>query len=198
MAPLTGILRDFPDSGISEWLIAHVFTYDVCSPATYIAAENVERDHPDAACCPVLDPDSRLLWGVPEGVEAMAAEAGLPLVWPDVPPDGRRAARVAIHARDRGRGLPFALAAGRLAFGGGFDLDDDGVLAHAISAAGLDEAAALEAAGDERYDLELTATARRACELGLALPALEEPAARVASTASRADLKHASIETPRR
>jgi hypothetical protein len=198
MAPLTTIVGDFPDSGISESLIAHVFTYDVCSPATYIAAENVDRDWPDAVCCPVLDLDSRLLWRVRDGVEALAAEAGLPLVWPDVPPDGRRAARVAIHARDLGRGLPFALAAARLAFGGGFDLDDDAVLAQAAWAAGLDETAALAAAEDPRYDLELTATARRASELGLALPALEDPVARVASTASRADRKHASIETPRR
>lgn len=198
MVPLTQILRDLPDSGISETGIAHVFTFDVCSPATYIAADSAEREWPDAVCCPVLDPDSRLLWSVPDRVETMAADAGLPLVWPDAPPDGRRVARAAIHARDRGRGLQFALAAGRLAFGGGFDLDDDSVLVHAAWAAGLDEEVALTAAGDERYDLELTATARRVGELGLALPALEDPAASVASTASRADRKHASIETPRR
>ncbi len=45
--------------------------------------------------------------------------------------------RVASLAAERGRGAAFVLAAGRLAFCGGFDLDDPEILAEAAAAAGL-------------------------------------------------------------
>lgn len=198
MTRLAGIVGDVPDSGNSEAEIAHVFTFDAASPATYVAAQDVELECGDAICLPALDPRSGLLWSEREETEAAAAEAGLRLIWPDRQPDARRVNRAAIHARDRGRGLQFVLAAARLAFGGGFDLDDDRTLAHAARAAGLEEGGVLAAAADSRYDLELTATGRRAAELGLVLPALEGPDASAVSTASRAERKHASIETPRR
>ena len=45
--------------------------------------------------------------------------------------------RVAALAAERGRAAPFVLAAGRLAFCGGYDLDDPETLAEAAAAAGL-------------------------------------------------------------
>ena len=45
--------------------------------------------------------------------------------------------RVASHAAECGRGAAFVLAAGRLAFCGGFDLDDPEILVEAAAAAGL-------------------------------------------------------------
>jgi 2-hydroxychromene-2-carboxylate isomerase len=169
-------IGDYPDSGKSR-----IFSFDVASPLTYAAAPGVEPEHGEVVCCPMLDPRGDQVWAGREEVERVAAAAGLPLAWPERRPDGRAANRVAIHARDRGRGLAFALAAGRLAFGGGFDLDATGVLAQAASAAGLDADEALAAAGDERYDLELRATARRAAERGLVVPALEAAGARAAA-----------------
>ncbi len=47
----------------------------------------------------------------------------------------------------------FALAAGRLAFCGGFDLDDPEILAEAAAAAGLGIDACLQAASDPSRDL---------------------------------------------
>ncbi len=58
-----------------------------------------------------------------------------------------RALRVAAHAARQGRGAEFVLAATRLAFCGGFDLEDPAVFAEAVAAAGLDLDAALWAAG---------------------------------------------------
>ena len=46
--------------------------------------------------------------------------------------------RAAHYASEQGRGAAFVLAAGRLAFCGGFDLDDPELLAEAAAAAGID------------------------------------------------------------
>jgi predicted DsbA family dithiol-disulfide isomerase len=81
----------------------------------------------------------------------------MPLVWPEGGAgEWRGAARAALYAAECGRAAPFVLAAGRLAFCGGFDLDDLEVLAEAASAAGLAPrdclAAAAEIARDEIID----------------------------------------------
>jgi 2-hydroxychromene-2-carboxylate isomerase len=69
------------------------------------------------------------------------------------PPAGsREVARVAALAGEFGRAATFVLAAGRLAFCGGFDLDDTDVLIEAAAAAELDRDAALAAAADARRD----------------------------------------------
>ena len=81
--------------------------------------------------------------------ERRAAALRLPLVWPERwPGSGSGAMRVAALAAERGRAAPFVLAAGRLAFCGGYDLDDPEVLAEAAAAAGLALDDALRAAGD--------------------------------------------------
>jgi 2-hydroxychromene-2-carboxylate isomerase len=77
----------------------------------------------------------------------------MPLVWPETwPSAGRSALRVASLAAQRGRAAPFVLAASRLAFCGGYDLDDPEALAEAAAAAGLGLDESLKAAGDLRRD----------------------------------------------
>jgi 2-hydroxychromene-2-carboxylate isomerase len=62
------------------------------------------------------------------------------------------AMRAAAFAAEQGRGGAFVLAAGRLAFCGGFDLDDPEILAEAAAAAGIRLEHCLRAAGEPRRD----------------------------------------------
>lgn len=132
------------------------FYFDLLSPWTYLAAERVERQFAGVRWGPVVpdvlapeesDEDAR------RAVELRAAELRMPLVWPETwPSAGRRAMRVASLAAQRGRAVPFVLAASRLAFCGGYDLDDPEALAEAAAAAGLGLEECLKAAGDLRRD----------------------------------------------
>ena len=62
----------------------------------------------------------------------------MPLVWPEAQPAaGRSAMRVAALAAEHGRAAEFVLAASRLAFCGGYDVDDPEILAEAAAAADL-------------------------------------------------------------
>ncbi len=120
-----------------------VVLFDLASPATYLAAERADRLLPGARWRPVhgdlLLPPRRPLGSLRERahVEARAARLRLPLVWPDHPVRARLALRVAALADDRGRGAAFVQAAARLAWCGGYDLEDPEVLAEAAGAAGL-------------------------------------------------------------
>ena len=72
-----------------------------------------------------------------EQAEERAAALRLPLEWPERWPMPVPAAmRVAHYAAQQGRGAAFVLAATRLAFAGGFDLDDLEILTEAAAAAG--------------------------------------------------------------
>lgn len=132
------------------------FYFDLLSPWTYLAAERVERQFAGVRWRPVVpdvlapeesDEDARL------AVELRAEQLRMPLVWPDAwPATGRSALRVASLAAQRGRAAPFVLAASRLAFCGGYDLDDPEALAEAAAAAGLGLEESLKAAGDLRRD----------------------------------------------
>jgi 2-hydroxychromene-2-carboxylate isomerase len=132
------------------------FYFDLLSPWTYLAAERVERQFvgvrwrpvvPDVLAPEESDEDARRL------VELRAEQLRMPLVWPDTwPSAGRSAMRVASLAAERGRAAPFVLAASRLAFCGGYDLDDPEALAEAAAAAGLGLEESLKAAGDLRRD----------------------------------------------
>jgi 2-hydroxychromene-2-carboxylate isomerase len=106
--------------------------------------------------------------------ERRAVELRLPLVWPDrFPPVARAALRVAVYAGQVGVAPAFALAACRLAFCGGFDLEDPAILAEAAAAAGIEHDACLHAAEDPAHDEQLEANARGLIELGVTqLPAL--------------------------
>jgi 2-hydroxychromene-2-carboxylate isomerase len=127
------------------------FCFDLASPWTYLAAERVERIfggliwHPVAGA---MEIDRR-------AVETRARELRMPLVWPDQAGSGRSALRVAALAAERGCAAAFVVAAGRLAFCGGYDLDDPEILAEAAAAAGLGLEVALTAAGDHGRDATL-------------------------------------------
>jgi len=148
------------------------FLFDLASPLTYLAAERVERLlgtvrwQPVAAEAlhrgnPWRDPTARA------EAERRAAELHLPLVWPDRFPDpGRAALRAASYAAEHGRGALFTLAACRLAYCGGFDLEDPEVLAEAAAAAGLGLDECLRAAGDVARDGPLEAAGRRLLAAG--------------------------------
>ena len=71
--------------------------------------------------------------------------------------------RAAAYAAEIGAGARFALAASRLAFCGGFDLEDPEILAEAAAAAGVPLDECLAAAGDPARDARLHATARAPC-----------------------------------
>lgn len=152
--------------------------FDLASPATYLMAERAERLLPGARWRPVLED---AVTGRPPGggMAGMAAaqhraEAlGMPLCWPDRwPAGGRSATRVATLAAERGRASAFALAASRLQFCGGFDLDEPEILAEAAAAAGLGLEEALEAAREPSRDAKPEEEGRRLLRLGAtALPA---------------------------
>jgi 2-hydroxychromene-2-carboxylate isomerase len=138
--------------------------FDLRSPYTYLVAERADRLFAGLdwrpASADVLD------GGDPDDDAARAAAdrarlLGLPLVWPeDRPYRVLRAMRVASLAAERGSGGMFALAASRLAFCGGFDLDDPEILAEAAAAAGIALDDAFHAAGDVARDGPIEAAAR--------------------------------------
>lgn len=120
------------------------FFSDLVCPFSYLAAERIERvlgnvDWIPAAGMrlhgqghPAHSADAR------DAAEGMAAELRLPLVWSE----RRRAQapsalRAATYASERRVGAQFALAASRLAFCGGFDLEDPQILAAASAACRL-------------------------------------------------------------
>ena len=79
----------------------------------------------------------------------------LPLIWPEnFPANTRHALRAASYAAEQGAGARFALAASRLAFCGGFDLEDTEILSVAASVAGLPVDGCLEAARDPSRDVD--------------------------------------------
>lgn len=152
------------------------FFFEVACPFSYLAAERVERLLGEVEWVPTAplaghgfnDSAARAR------AECRAAELRLPLVWPDHFPDSAPGAlRAAAHAAAEGCAARFALAAARLAFCGGFDLQDPEILAEAAAAAGMPLQQCLEAVGDEELDLGLQATARGLAGRGVTqLPAV--------------------------
>lgn len=154
--------------------------FDFGDPFSYLAAERVERAF-DAvtwspATCPSLrgptHPDAQALRR--RQAEARASELRLPLVWPErFPSEVPAAMRVATLASECGRGAAFVHAAGRLAFCGGFDLEDPDVLAEAAAAAGLAADVCSDAARDVRRDAAIHSAGRALAAAGAdRLPAL--------------------------
>jgi len=159
------------------------FFFDLACPFTYLAVERVERAFDDVVWTPAsttalragsLGADDAAIASVRAAAEERARELRLPLEWPEsFPADVPAAMRVASHAAACGRGAAFVLAAGRLAFCGGFDLDDPEILFEAAAAAGLVLDDCLRAAGDERGDGAIEAAGRRLLAAGAdRLPAL--------------------------
>jgi 2-hydroxychromene-2-carboxylate isomerase len=159
------------------------FYFDLACPFTYLAAERVERSFDDVAWRPASTEALRRASLADEPVHADAVRRAaeeravalrLPLVWPERFPEAVPAAmRVAAHAADCGRGAAFVLAATRLAFCGGFDLDDPEILAEAAAAAGVVLDDTLHAARDEGRDGAIEAAGRALLAAGAdRLPAL--------------------------
>src|SRR6059058_540455 len=159
------------------------FFFDLASPFTYLAAERVDRAFDEVtwtpACartlrCASLPADEAEAQEVMEKAEERAAALRLPLEWPERWPASTPAAmRVAHYASQQGRGGAFVLAATRLAFAGGFDLDDLEILTEAGAAAGLRLDGCLKAAREERRDGAMEAASRRLLGSGAdRLPAL--------------------------
>lgn len=161
---------------------AVTFFFDLASPDTYLAAERASRIFGALRWAPVIGDALGAAGGAarPSGdalraaAELRAQELRMPLVWPDAGPASCLAAmRIADHAAEAGRAEPFVLAAGRLAFCGGFDLDDPDVLAEAAGAAGLALDACLRAASDPARDVAMADRGRRLLAQGAdRLPAL--------------------------
>jgi 2-hydroxychromene-2-carboxylate isomerase len=156
------------------------FFFDLSCPFSYLAAERVERVLGDVDWVPTA---STALHGnelrvnsaeVRSHAETCAVALRLPLVWPDrFPAQTPGALRAAAHASEIGAGARFALAASRLAFCGGFDLEDPEILAEAAAAAGIGLRECLAAAGDPTRDGALFATARGLLAQGVRrLPAI--------------------------
>jgi 2-hydroxychromene-2-carboxylate isomerase len=159
------------------------FFFDLACPFTYIAAELVERSFDHVAWQPASTDalrrcaqpaDDAGAASVRVAAEERAAALRLPLVWPERFPEAVPAAmRVAARAAEGGRGAAFVLAATRLAFCGGFDLDDPEILAEAAAAAGLVLDDTLQAARDLGRDGAIEGAGRALLAAGAdQLPAL--------------------------
>jgi 2-hydroxychromene-2-carboxylate isomerase len=150
-----------------------VFYVELGNPFSYLAAEQVERELGEIPWIPVssfgpLSAEDRA------AAERTAAELRLPLVWPDAIEGGfPRAHRAAAAAAERGKAAEFMLAAMRLAFCGGFDLDDPETLVEAAAAADMAPESCLAAVVDSRLEAMLDATAAGLRRRGVSeLPAL--------------------------
>jgi len=126
--------------------------FDLSSPYTYLAAERAERMFAgldwQPACTAALHGSERSE-DTMRAASHRAALLGLPLMWPDgYPRPPRGAMRVASLAAELGCGAAFVLAASRLAFCGGFDIDEPDILAEAAAAAGIGLGETMAAAGD--------------------------------------------------
>jgi 2-hydroxychromene-2-carboxylate isomerase len=144
-----------------------VFFFDLGCPFSYLAAERVERIIGNVAWIPTAGTllrerdDSSQPAAVRAHAETCAVALRLPLVWPDRFPLAAPAAlRAAAYAAEHGAGSRFALAALRLAFCGGFDLEDPEIMAESAAAAGLNLRDCMSAAGEVSRDGPLHATAR--------------------------------------
>jgi 2-hydroxychromene-2-carboxylate isomerase len=158
------------------------FFFDLACPFSYLAAERVERVLGEVEWIPAASavlrdvPRRRPLDEVRAEAEWRALELRLPLVWPErFPASCPSALAAASHAAEVGACRRFALAASRLAFCGGFDLEDPEILAEAASAAGIRPGECLAAARDPERAAVLEATARGLRSRGVS----ELPAVRV-------------------
>lgn len=149
-----------------------VFYFDLGCPYSYLALERVDRLLPSARWRPARAEDLHATDPLADecaraAAERRARELGLPLVWPTTNARSpRHAMRAALHAVEHGRSAQFALAAARLAFCGGYDVDHPAVLAEAAAAASLDPDRALRAARNERLDEALEESGRRLLAAG--------------------------------
>ncbi len=140
-----------------RWADRPAFFFDLACPFSYLAAERVERLLGHVEWVPVpswagSDPES-----VRSRAQVLARAARLPLVLPEeFPAPVPGAMRAAAYAAEIGAGARFALAALRLAFCGGFDLEKSSVLSDVAGAAGISPRECVAAASEEWRDEDLT------------------------------------------
>jgi 2-hydroxychromene-2-carboxylate isomerase len=157
--------------------------FDLACPFTYLVTERVERafSHVTWTAASSETLQRRCLADDPESVERVRAAAErraatlrLPLVWPEGFPKAVPCAmRAAAYAAEHGYGSAFILAAGRLAFCGGFDLDDPEILAEAAAASGMPLDDCFHAASDTARDGAAETAGRKLLAAGAdRLPAL--------------------------
>jgi 2-hydroxychromene-2-carboxylate isomerase len=143
------------------------YYFDLSDPFSYLATERVERTlgevdwvavdpHIDGHALVAEPRPGRAMERLRGRAEARAAELRLPLVWPEpFPCRAPAATRAAAYACELGAGAAFALAASRLAFCGGFPLEDPEVIAEAAAAAAVPLGPCLQAARGNWHDAEL-------------------------------------------
>jgi 2-hydroxychromene-2-carboxylate isomerase len=159
------------------------FFFDLASPFTYLAAERIDRAFEDVVWTPAssaalergaLGADVAAVDRLRGAAEERAGRLRLPLSWPErFPADVPAAMRIAASAAQVGRAGSFVLAAARLAFCGGFDLEDPEILAEASAAAGIVFDDCLAAARDAARDARMERAGRRLLAVGAdRLPAL--------------------------
>jgi 2-hydroxychromene-2-carboxylate isomerase len=159
------------------------FYFDLASPFTYLVAEQLERAFDEVVWTPASAAavqrttacaDAAGAEAVRVAAEQRAAALRLPLVWPERwPGEVAAAMRLAACAQEAGRGAAFVLAATRLAFCGGFDLNEPDILAEAAAAAGLPLEDCLRGARDFGRDGAVERAGRRLLAVGAdRLPAL--------------------------
>lgn len=159
------------------------FFFALDCPFSYLTAERVERALGEIEWVPALGPLSEQNGQISSAdrermahermrlAEREARSLHVPLVEPHVSSvSSRSAARAAAYAADQGVCQPFALAAARLAFCGGFDIAEDDVIAEAAAVAGLNPVVTVSASHDEHYDLRLDATSRGLRRRGIKAP----------------------------
>lgn len=142
-----------------------LFFFDLACPLSYLAAERVERELGEITWLPARlprreeDPTPLSFAAQRERAERLALALRLPLVWPEGYTGAFPGAmRVAAWAAEQGAGSAFALAALRLVFCGGFDLERPATLAEAVRVAGLPVDEARRAQRDPRWDEPLAST----------------------------------------
>jgi 2-hydroxychromene-2-carboxylate isomerase len=169
------------------------FAFDLASPWTYLAAHAVTADFPDAEWVPAAGAAAPYR----AAVEAAAEALELRFAWPKRGvPEGTAANRAAAFAAEHGVAREFALAAARLAWGWGEDLDDHELIAQAAGIAELPLDRVVEATFDPRRDAVLRASAADGAPmLTSAGLELDGPALARAQTSS---MKTISVESLRR
>ncbi len=171
------------------------FAFDLASPWTYLAADAVAKRFTTATwvpAAPASEPGDR------DRIEQAAEALGLRFAWPATgSPDGTAAARAASFAHEHGRAQEFALAAARLSYGWGDDLDDLDLIAQAAGIADLPLDPVIEATFDARRDPHLEAAAHDgAPALTTSGVTLDGPA--LVAAAQTSSMKTISVESDRR
>lgn len=153
-----------------------VFYFDLACPFCYLAAERVERLLGEVEWVSVaagaLGSDPKAARDISQA-EERAIALRVPIVWPEPFPRSLPGAmRTAAYAGEGGAAARFALAAFRLTFCGGYDIEDREVLPKLASSVGIPRAGALRAAAAISRDQPLTAAARGLARRGVqSLPA---------------------------